>query len=301
MTQLPLYDPAARRAFSEHPRTWQNNRYVYPVVSRRSKGLSIGINLNPDRICNYDCIYCCVDRKIPLPPWASRDVDLSILRAELSAMLTVVTSGAIYNYDPFSAIPQALRRLNDIAFSGDGEPTTCPQFPAAVQLAAQLAEAQNPQYPSGENAPIKLVLITNASRFHQPSVRTALAFLDAHHGEIWAKLDAGTPEYFRLIDRTAVPYKRILDNILWCCQTRPTVIQTLLMKVHNAPPAPAEITAYIGQLEHIRASAGAIKLVQLYTIARGTTETYVTPLSADELESIAQQVRSAHLPAEVYP
>ena len=41
--------------FTLHSRNWQTNRYVYPVISRRSKGLSIGVNLNPDKVCNFDC------------------------------------------------------------------------------------------------------------------------------------------------------------------------------------------------------------------------------------------------------
>lgn len=301
MAQLPIYDPAARRAFADHPRHWQSNRYVYPVVSRRSKGISLGINLNPDKVCNFDCIYCCVDRKIPLPPWATRDVDLKILRDELAHMLALVGTGAIYNFDPFNTIPNELRRVNDIAFSGDGEPTTCPQFQQAVELAAELIAAHDPQYPSSERAPIKLVLITNATMFHKPAIRGVLAFLDRHNGEIWAKLDAGTAAYYDLIDRTGVPFDRVLQNLVWCCQTRPTIIQTLLMKVRGTAPAPAEIAAYIAQLTKIRAAGGTIKLVQLYTLARGTTESYVSALSADELEAIAGQVRSANLTAEVYP
>jgi wyosine [tRNA(Phe)-imidazoG37] synthetase (radical SAM superfamily) len=307
-TPLPIHDPAARRAFSSHPRLWQDNRYVYAVVSRRSKGLSLGINLNPDKVCNFDCIYCSVNRQIPLPPWASRDVDLPTLRSELAAMLDLVATGAIYSFAPFAEIPAALRRVNDIAFSGDGEPTTCPQFPQAVELAADVV-ASAPMVPTPSSAsphaltptPIKLVLITNASLFHQPAIRRVLAFLDRHHGEIWAKLDAGTPDYYHLIDRTGVPFDRILQNLTWCCQTRPTVIQTLLMKVHGTAPAPAEVAAYVARLRALADAGGAIKLVQLYTVARGTAEPYVTPLTADELETIAQTLRSARLPAETYP
>jgi wyosine [tRNA(Phe)-imidazoG37] synthetase (radical SAM superfamily) len=298
---LPILDPAARRAFSNHARLWHDNRYVYPVVSRRSKGLSLGINLNPDQICNFDCIYCSVNRKSALPPWATRDVDLTLLREELAHMLDLVGTGTIYTFDPFNAIPAELRRVNDIAFSGDGEPTTCPQFEDAVHSAAQLVEAHHPQSPSGSDVPIKLVLITNATRFHNPAVRQVLAFLDGHNGEIWAKLDAGTADYFHLIDRTGVPFTRILQNLAWCCQTRPTVIQTLLMKVHGKPPAPAEIAAYVRQLQTIRDAGGAIKLVQLYTVARDTTEPYVTALSPEELEGIAHAVQTANFPAETYP
>src|SRR5665213_1458021 len=45
-----------------HPRSYHDNKFVYPVLSRRSRGISIGINLNPDKVCNFDCIYCQVNR-----------------------------------------------------------------------------------------------------------------------------------------------------------------------------------------------------------------------------------------------
>jgi wyosine [tRNA(Phe)-imidazoG37] synthetase (radical SAM superfamily) len=285
-----------------HARLWQQNRYVYPVVSRRSKGISLGVNLNPDKVCNFDCVYCSVDRRGPLPPDAARDVDLPRLRAELADMLALVQAGRIYDFDPFDRIPLPLRRVNDIAFSGDGEPTTCPQFDPAVRLAADLAEAAGL---FAHDDPIKLVLITNATMFHRPPVRDTLAFLDAHHGEIWAKLDAGTEAYYDLVDRSPVPFRRVLENVQWCCLTRPTVIQTLFMKVHGAPPPREEIEAYGDRLAEVAAVGGRIKLVQLYTVARQTTETYATPLTAGELQSIAHLVAGkmgpAAPPVEIYP
>src|SRR4051795_4878338 len=108
-----LNDPGARRAFESHPRTWQANRYVYPVVSRRSKGLSIGVNLNPDKICNFDCIYCCVDRRQPMTPI---DVDMTVLRDELEHMVQLPASGEIWKTPPFDQADPKLRRINDIAF-----------------------------------------------------------------------------------------------------------------------------------------------------------------------------------------
>jgi wyosine [tRNA(Phe)-imidazoG37] synthetase (radical SAM superfamily) len=305
MSEIPirlpvLSDPQARRAFTMHDRTWQDNRYVYPVVSRRSKGISIGVNLNPDKICNFDCIYCSVDRTIPLPPNTTRDIDLPVLERELSDMLEVATSGRIYAADPFDRIPHELRRINDIAFSGDGEPTTCPQFDQAVRLAARLKDA-------GHQDDIKLVLITNATMFHRQNVRDTLAFLDQHQGEIWAKLDAGTVEYYDLVDRTSVPFQRVLDNLAWCVQTRPTVIQSLFMRVHGELPPHAEIDAYAQRLADLHRVAqdtpGAIKLVQLYTVARRTTEPFATALTEAELAHIATVVRAqtASLPIEIYP
>ncbi len=288
-----------------HDRVWKTNRYVYPVVSRRSKGISIGINLNPDKVCNFDCIYCSVDRKDALPATAVPPVDLALLRTELSQMIDIARTGTIYNFDPFDRVPLALRRINDIAFSGDGEPTSFPQFPQACELAVELATAAGllPAAPSPSTAgALKIVVITNATMFHRPAVASALGFLDAHNGEIWAKLDAGTENYYHLIERTTVPYQRILDNLLTCARARPTVIQTLFMRVHNVPPSPEEIAAYAARLHHILQNGGQLKLIQLYTVARATTESYATPLTLEELTIIAAQIRTT-LPTavEVYP
>ena len=158
----------------DHRRTFPDNLYVYAVVSRRSKGVSIGINLNPDKICNFDCVYCQVDRKtVPLV----KDVNVQRLLQEVEGMLDLVASGELFDIERFHDTPPALRRLNDIAFSGDGEPTTCLDFLPIVEAVAEIKMRRGLET-------VKLVLITNASRFHHPPVAQALAALDANHGEI---------------------------------------------------------------------------------------------------------------------
>lgn len=47
------------------PREFLGNRFVYAVISQRAHGLSIGINLNPNKACNFDCAYCEVNRDLP--------------------------------------------------------------------------------------------------------------------------------------------------------------------------------------------------------------------------------------------
>src|SRR5437763_15276373 len=117
-------EPAAPRqpllVVRDHRRTFADNIHVYAVVSRRSKGVSLGINLNPDKLCNFDCVYCQVDRTTPGGP---SEVDLDVLSSELEGLLQLILSGELYGFDRFQATPPALRRLNDIAFAGDGEPT----------------------------------------------------------------------------------------------------------------------------------------------------------------------------------
>jgi wyosine [tRNA(Phe)-imidazoG37] synthetase (radical SAM superfamily) len=273
--------PNASALFAAHQRSFDANRYVYPVLSRRSGGISIGVNLNLDKICNFDCIYCQVDRSSLGP---KQKVDLPRLVDELERMVDWITSGRIYEETKFRDVPPALRRLNDIALSGDGEPTTYPNFAEIVAACAELRSRRG-------LADMKLVLITNATMFHREPVRRGLAILDANHGEIWAKLDAGTEAYYREVDRTAVPFSRILANLADAARIRPIVIQSLFMRVRGVATPPAEQEAYCARLGEIVAAGGKIQLVQVHTIARQPAESWVGPLSHEEVDALADVVR----------
>src|ERR1700751_2007719 len=100
--------PAALHA--DHPRVFEANRFVYPVLSRRSGGISVGVNLNPDKVCNFDCIYCQVDRTTQSE---TQFVEIDALLTELHGMLQLVTSGGLYETAEFAKTPPAQRRLND--------------------------------------------------------------------------------------------------------------------------------------------------------------------------------------------
>ncbi|MEX2092829.1 MAG: radical SAM protein [Pirellulales bacterium] len=266
---------------SDHARLFERNRFVYPVLSRRSSGISVGVNLNPDKICNFDCIYCQVDRTRQSE---TQFVETDALMAELRATLDLVATGAIYETEKFRNVPPNLRRLNDIAFSGDGEPTTYKNFDELMeQCAAVKREAGLDD--------VKMVLITNASMFHRPHVQRGLETLDRNNGEIWAKLEAGTDEYFHLIERTPIPFRQILDNITAAARVRPLVIQALFMRVDGESPSPAELAAFCDRLGEITAAGGTLKLVQIYTIARRPAESFVAPLADAEVDAIVALVK----------
>ncbi|MFO0946913.1 MAG: radical SAM protein [Planctomycetota bacterium] len=273
---------------TDHPRAYHENKYVYPVLSRRSRGISIGINLNPDKICNFDCVYCQVDRRSDAE---LRFVDTDRLLRELDSTVTLVTSGALFEDPAFASVPEPLRRLNDFAFSGDGEPTTLKNFGDIVDQVATLKRRHGLDR-------VKLVAITNASMFHRPDVLNTLERLVAAPGEVWAKLDAGTEEYFRLIERTPIPFSRILANLELASKRFPIVIQSLFLRYEGVPPDAEEMNAYIGCLEKILTSGGRIDRVQIYTIARPPAESVVAALSDDEVDQIVNQVR-ARLPISV--
>jgi len=264
-----------------HERSFEANRFVYPVLSRRSRGLSIGVNLNPDKVCNFDCIYCQVDRTRQSE---TRFVEMDGLLAELGEMLDLAASGEIFNTLKFRDTPAELRRLNDIAFSGDGEPTTYRNFDEIIEKCAELKRRRGLD-------DVKMALITNASMFHRPHVERGLELLDANNGEIWAKLEAGTAEYFQLVDRTPIPFQQILDNIAAAARVRPLVIQSLFMRVAGEPPSAAELEAFCDRLNEIVAGGGTIKLVQVYTVARRPAEDFVAPLADAEVDAIVALVR----------
>jgi wyosine [tRNA(Phe)-imidazoG37] synthetase (radical SAM superfamily) len=276
--------------FASHPRSFAENLYVYPVLSRRAGGISIGINLNRDQFCNFRCIYCQVERAEEKSPEANdaksaeSEIDLPRLAEELDWILEQYASGQLFQTARFSRVPEALRRLNDIAFSGDGEPTACNNFAAAVAVCAEARRRHHLDE-------AKLVLITNATLLHRPPVQEGLAILDRNHGEIWAKLDAGTEAYYAHVARSAVAWRRILENLLATARARPIVIQTLFMRIHDQPPPAEEIAAYIERLREILAGGGQIKLVQIHTIARPPAEPYAAPLENAEVDAIAERVR----------
>lgn len=277
----PFHPDRCRALFEAHPRSFHGYRYVYPVLSRRAGGISIGVNLSLGKLCNFNCVYCQVDRT---EPGEDEPVDVDRLAAELDSLVRLVTSGKIYQDPKFQHTPPALRRLNDVALSGDGEPTTCRRFDQVVGACAEVRQRHGLDH-------LKLVLLTNAGMLHLDRVQRGLAILHANGGEIWAKLDAGTEQYYRLVARSAVPFSRILDNLKRAALVRPIVIQSLFMQIRGQPPPLAEQEAYCRRLSEIAAGGGRIKLVQLYTIARPPAETWVTPLSNEHLEAMAALVR----------
>jgi len=289
MTRLP--DPSAHRLFEAHPRSFEAYRYVYPVLSRRSRGISIGVNLNRDKQCNFDCVYCQVDRS---EPGQTQSLGADRLADELDRAIELTTSGRLFESSPFQDVSVPLRRLNDIALSGDGEPTMHGDFPRAVEICAEARRRHTLDE-------VKLVLITNASMFHHDAVRRALGVLDANGGEIWAKLDAGTEEYYRSVNRSAVPFQRILDNLAEAARERPIIIQTLFTRMRSRRPSDDELAAYGQRLREIVAGGGRIKCVQIHTVARRPAKPWVAALSGDEIDAIGWRVRHATgLPVDVF-
>ncbi|MGA2604195.1 MAG: radical SAM protein [Verrucomicrobiia bacterium] len=275
-------------AHRQHSRRFEEFKYVYPVLSRRSHGISIGLNVNPDKACNFDCIYCQVDRTTES---AVKKFDLGIAEDELREMVEMVRSGEIAQHEPFKSVQSELLRLSDIALSGDAEPTTLPNFAETIAMVARVKPPD-----------AKIVLITDAGGLDRADVKRGLEIMDANNGEVWAKLDAGTEKYFKVINRTKIPFARILKNIAETAKVRPMVIQSLFLKIRGEGPSSEEIGAYCQRLReigNINPARRGIKLVQVYTIARKAMTVvdsvpawkFVSALTNTEVDAITERVR----------
>ncbi len=242
-------------SIKDHNRFQEGFEYVYPVVSRRAGGLSLGINLNTNNACNWRCIYCQVPDLIRgAPP----PVDLEALEEELSVFLSQILSGSYLE----DQVPKGQRRLNDIAFSGNGEPTSAPNFADAVKTIHGVRLRVNvPEF-------VKTVLITNGSLMHQHKVMKGVRDLAGINGEVWFKIDRATVEGAQLINDTKINKSRIMSNLEASAKACPTWIQTCLFKLDGLHPADSDLDAYVQLIGEAVAKGIPFKGILLYGLAR---------------------------------
>jgi wyosine [tRNA(Phe)-imidazoG37] synthetase (radical SAM superfamily) len=271
-------------------RDFLENQFVYLAISPRARGLSIGVNLNPDAGCNFDCLYCDVDRLTPRP---NATIDCETAARELEQTLTLVHNAGLKVLPPYNNLPADLLQLRHVALSGDGEPTASPQFLEAVQTVVHVRAL-------GGHPFFKVVLITNASHLELPDVQAGLA-LFTEQDEVWAKLDAGTQSYMDIVNRSSMSLERILQNILLTARKRPVIIQSLFSAVDGAAPDSAEIATFSQRLRDLKDAGATIPLVQIYSATRPTATNRVAHLPLRTMSEIATSVRTiAGLRAEIF-
>jgi wyosine [tRNA(Phe)-imidazoG37] synthetase (radical SAM superfamily) len=286
--QPVVYHAPVRDTAFDRPRDWLGNRFVYAVISSRARGLSLGVNMNPDRRCNFDCSYCEVDRRSPSE---ERQLLVDVMAAELHKTLLEVRSGQLRSRPSYHTLPSELLQLRHVALSGDGEPTLAPNFVEAVQAVARVRAL---------GGFFKIVLITNGTGLDQAEVMRGLEIL-TKSDEIWVKLDGGTQGFVDKINRPNVPLEKILANILLVGRRRPVVIQSLFPEIHGDEPPHEEIQEYASRLKELKAGGAQISLVQIYSAARPGAHAEWGHLPLRVLSQISQAVRQvAGLRAEVF-
>jgi hypothetical protein len=238
-----------------HDRDSTGMTYVYPVVSRRAGGVSVGVNLNPNNACNWRCIYCQVPN---LTRGGPPPIDLALLEDELRRMLTDIVNGDFMA----RSVPEGMRRLNDIALSGNGEPTSAAEFPVVVDLIGKVLADFNLV------GKIKLVLITNGSLAHKTYVQDGLRKMATLNGEVWFKFDRATRPGLLLTNDTETDPERHYQRLKSVTSLCPTWLQTCMFALDGNAPDAVEIDAWITLLARAKADNLPLRGVLLYGLAR---------------------------------
>ncbi len=281
--------PDAQLTVTDHGRDFAGMRYVYPVISRRAAGVSVGVNLNPNNACNWRCVYCQVPdlRRGDAPP-----VDLGLLRAELEDFLGELQQGEFMRRH----VPEGARRIVDVALAGNGEPTSAREFPDVIAVVAGVLRAR------GLDRQLVLRLITNGSRAARAPVQEGIRRMGEGHGEVWFKVDAGSPPVRRRVNGVVMTTEAVVRNLRTVASLCPTWVQTCAFAWGQGLPLAGDLQAYLGVLR----AAGPERLqgVHLYSLARPSLQPEAPALrrlSAGELESMAAPIRELGLDVHISP
>jgi histidinol dehydrogenase len=253
----------------------------------------VGINLFPDRKrCSFDCPYCEV-----FPFERDMRFSLPLMEGALRSALAEAAAGNI--------------PVRDICFSGNGEPTLSPWFPPALELARKLRDELAPSS--------DLLVISNGTGLMDRGIfdvlkRAALGDRGLH---IWLKIDAGTEAWYKVMDRSGVPYGELIARIGEFAGAAPFTVQTMICRIGGLPPPAEESGAWVRLVTGLAvaakngpaappASAG-LRGVQIYGKARPAPEDPLAePAPPEVLEERAAALRQAleaaglALPVEVF-
>jgi len=272
-TLLQVHQPAPNIStmltINDHSRDSAGMTYVYPVISRRAGGVSVGINLNTNNACNWACVYCQVPGLVRGGP---TPVNLERLESELRHFLADIISGDFMTRH----VPPAARHLMDIAISGNGEPTSAAEFSDAIETIGRVMREFRLLSDADGAESVKLRLITNGSFMHRDAVRRGIAQLGSLGGEVWFKLDRASEAGIERTNRIRLTPEKVLQALVTCADLAPTWVQTCYFAIDGLEPDDPEQEAYLALIRAVRKK---IKGVLLYGLARPSMQPEASRLS----------------------
>ena len=258
---------------TNHDRDSAALRYVYPVVSRRARGVSVGINLNPNNACNWRCIYC----QVPdLVRGTAPAIDMAVLENELRGFLDELLHGDFM----LSRVPEEARRINDIALSGNGEPTSAAEFTQVIELIARVR--RDVALPES----VKTVLITNGSLLYRSPVQQGLRDIAKLNGEVWFKLDRVGEAGMQHINNTSTSMRKVRDALAAATTLCPTWLQTCWFALDGEPPGKQDEEDYLEFISALLRDGHKPQGVLLYGPARPSLQAEAPRLSALPAENL---------------
>jgi len=272
-----------------HDRNAAGLTYVYPVISRRAGGVSIGVNLNPNHACNWHCVYC----QVPdLLRGSSPDIDLTLLYNELESFINELKYGDFMR----EYVPEGCRVIRDVAISGNGEPTSCRQFDVVVDVIIRCMRAADLL------GRISVVLITNGSYVHRPELARGLRMMAECKGEVWLKVDSATQAGIARINGVKLSPERMVKQLGIVASCCPTYIQTCMFAWDGKPPDDGEVTAYLDFLRIVVKKHISLKGILLYGVARPSMQpeaAHVSALDVEWMQDMKRRIEEAGLPVKL--
>ncbi len=272
-----------------HDRDSAALRYVYPVISRRAGGVSVGINLNPNNACNWRCLYC----QVPdLTRGTAPPIALALLESELRGFLTDLLHGDFMQ----TRVPEGVQRINDIALSGNGEPTSATEFPKIIKLIARIRAELD------LSESIKTVLITNGSLLHRADVQQGLRDMNPIHGEVWFKLDRASEAGMLRVNDTHVRLAQVRANLIAAIAACPTWLQTCWFALDGKPPSRQDEDDYLAFVAGLLRDGHPLQGVLLYGLARPSMQAEAPRLSAlpiEMMQKFAARIEALGVPVKV--
>lgn len=244
--------------------------YVYVARSRRSGGLSLGVDLTPQGHCSFSCVYC----QATHPPLhnANLSVDTARLRDEL-----------LRKFESDIA-----RQLRDLVLAGSGEPTSVPNTAEALATIRSACDESSFLLPRR--------IFTNGRHLAQPDVFDALVAWAAWGGELWVKLDAVREEGFAAVNGRRFDVAAHLGNIWRLAKACPIGVQTMLFRGPSQPDPVATAADVADELAQAVARGSQVREVHVITLSRIPSDPHsaamLHPVEADELATLGRAMAS---------
>ena len=228
-----------------------------PIISRRV-GRSLGVNLLPTeaKVCTFDCVYCeCGGLKR-----GAKAHPLPTLEQVCSAI-----------EGRFAAIAAEGRGVDSISFTGNGEPTLHPDFPAIIDITLA---ARDRYFPTAV-----VSVFSNATRLDRPEVVAALKKVD----NPILKIDCALENMAAVMNRPAPGYSVERTVQLMEAFGGNFVLQTMLVRgsvIDNTTPEALE--AWYAAVRRLRP-----REIMLYSVSRDTPVAGIEKVAASDLAAAA--------------
>lgn len=223
-----------------------------PVPSRRL-GISLGIDLTPQKACTLNCVYC----------ECGKTDDLTIERREYVPTAEVI--GELRDY--LSTDPE----LDAITFSGSGEPT----LHIGVGDIISFLKTEYPQY--------RIVMLTNSTLLHLPEVREELLPADL----VVPSLDAVSDEIFRKINRpnAELNSEQLIEGLTAFCDVFEGEVWLEVFIIPGINDTEDELARYRDVFERLR-----VTRIQLNSLDRPGAVDWIQSMPRENLEIIAHRL-----------